>query len=254
MYIKWNRPLIQTGKENFTDKIEAINLDEHYEAKLTSGLFQITSKTRFELEAEKSQEEDKTPDEKTPQSVLFKDLAGLDKEIELLKEIFYNPLEFSELYESIGLKSAKGILLFGPSGCGKTSLAKAVCNEFKYAFVELKVAEIYSRNFSETETKLKAIFKAACAQAPSILFVDDIDNFCSRKESMGQDMERKVLTLFTSLIDVAKTKNVSLLCTTNKVDAIDLSLRRPGRLDKEIEISIPNQTARYQVFIYFSFF
>jgi len=180
-------------------------------------------------------------------------LAGLDKEIELLKEIFYNPLEFSELYESIGLKSAKGILLFGPSGCGKTSLAKAVCNEFKYAFVELKVAEIYSRNFSETETKLKAIFKAACAQAPSILFVDDIDNFCSRKESMGQDMERKVLTLFTSLIDVAKTKNVSLLCTTNKVDAIDLSLRRPGRLDKEIEISIPNQTARYQVFIDFSF-
>lgn len=165
----------------------------------------------------------------------------------MIREFFFNPYEFPELYSNIGLNCNKGIILFGPSGCGKTALAKATCNEFKYNFVELKIAEIYSKNYNETETKLKEIFNKAIRSAPSILFIDDIENFCSRKESMSQDSEKKVLTLFTSLIDQLKSKNVSLLCTTSKIDAIDLSLRRPGRLDKEIEISIPNQTARFEV-------
>lgn len=229
---------------------EQFKLVDSYDSQLYNQIFQITSKTKFTLkkssESKNKQESDSS--EETSQ-ITFKDLAGLDKEIDLLKECFSNPIEFRDLYESIGLNTNSGILLFGPSGCGKTSLARAACNEFKHSFIELKISDIYSRNYSETETKLKEIFNTACRMAPSIIFIDEIDNFCSRKESMGQDIEKKILTLFTNLVDQTRPQKVSLLCTTNKIDSIDLSLRRPGRLDKEIEISIPNQSARYKVSI-----
>lgn len=243
------------SKEAFSDQIQTVisTSDRFFkDSTISTQIYQITQRTQLNLRRSSSNSEAEFDQEtevysKNESRILFKDLAGLDKEIELLKEFFFNPFEYSDLYNNIGLNTTKGILLFGPSGCGKTSLARAACNEFKYSIVELKVAEIYSRNYNETETKLRQIFQMAAKQSPSIIFIDDIDNFCSRKESMGQDMEKKVLTLFTSLLDEAKMKNVSLLCTTNKIDAIDLSLRRPGRLDKEIEISIPNQLARYKV-------
>jgi len=219
---------------------------------IDSEFYQISQLTQIEFVSDSTiemQQDTRIDDCKiAEENYLLENLAGLNKEIELLKEIFYNPIDFVDLYQKIGVKHAKGVLLFGPNGCGKTTLAKAVCNEFKYAFVELKIADIFSRNFTETESKLRKIFKLAWSQAPSIIFVDDIDKLCPRKETnSGQETERKVLNLFASLIDTAKAKNVSLLCTTSKIDAVDLSLRTPGRLDKEIEISIPNQTARYQV-------
>ena len=139
-----------TEKECFSDKLEPVTLNteqfksvDSYDSQLYNQIYQVTTKTKFSLVKAKNKQE--SVDSSENSKVTFKDLAGLEKEIDLLKECFSNPFEFSELYESIGLNTNAGILLYGPSGCGKTSLARAACNEFKQYFIELKISDIYSR-------------------------------------------------------------------------------------------------------------
>ncbi|CAF0716586.1 unnamed protein product [Brachionus calyciflorus] len=227
-------------KDELVDFKDVLNFD--------MSLYTINNKTKFNLvnNFDVKALDFEMPIEKG-KKISFQDIGGLDKEISILKEFFIDQFQNDELYKQIGVDFSKSVLLFGPSGCGKTMLAKAVCNETKCNTIELNISEVFSRNYGESESKLKRVFHEAWQKSPCIIMIDEIDTVCSRRETMNQELEKRVVSLFSNLIDQSKNKNVFLLCTTNKIDSIDLSLRRPGRLDKEIEIPIPNQKARLEI-------
>ena len=213
--------------------------------------FKFTHSTRINLIVEENKEKSKKTggDDVGFDSAIysFSQIGGLEKELELLKELFITPFKYESLYKEIGVDLSKGVLLYGPGGCGKTLLAKAVCVESKCAYVELSITQVYSKNLGEAESKMRKVFQQAWQRAPCIMIIDELDTLCARRESLQQDTDKRIVSLFSGLMDQSKAKNILFLCTTNKPDLIDLSLRRPGRLDKEIEIPIPNQSARLAI-------
>jgi transitional endoplasmic reticulum ATPase len=158
------------------------------------------------------------------------------------------PLRHPELFERLGIEAPRGVLLHGPPGTGKTLLAKAVANETNANFVSISGPEIMSKYYGESEQRLREIFKDAQENAPSIVFIDEIDSIAPKREEVTGEVEKRVVAQLLSLMDGLKSRGkVVVIGATNRVNAIDPALRRPGRFDREIEIGVPDKRARLEI-------
>ncbi len=178
----------------------------------------------------------------------YDDLGGLKKEIQKIREMVELPMRHPELFEKIGIESPKGVLLYGPPGTGKTLLAKAVAGETNSHFTSLSGPEIMAKHYGESEEKLRDIFKQAEENAPSIIFIDEIDSIAPKREEVSGELEKRIVSQLLTLMDGMKSRGkVVVIAATNRPDSIDPALRRPGRFDREIEIGIPDEEGRLQV-------
>jgi len=186
-------------------------------------------------------------EERVPE-VTYEDIGGLDKEIDAVREIIELPLKYPELFQRLGIKPPKGVLLHGPPGTGKTLLAKAVANESGANFYSINGPEIMSKWYGQSEENLRKIFEEAEKNAPSIIFIDETDAIAPKREEVTGEVERRVVSQLLTLMDGLKARRqVIVIAATNRPDSLDPALRRPGRFDREIEISVPNQKARLEI-------
>jgi len=186
-------------------------------------------------------------EEKIPE-VTYEDIGGLREEISKVREMIELPLKHPELFQTLGIDPPKGVLLYGPPGTGKTLLAKAVANETNAAFTALNGPEIMSKWYGESEKKLREIFENAQKNAPSIIFIDEIDAIAPKREEVTGEVERRVVAQLLSLMDGLTARGqVIVIAATNRENSIDPALRRPGRFDREIEIGVPDKKGRKEM-------
>lgn len=180
--------------------------------------------------------------------ITYEDIGGLRNEVQKVREMIELPLRHPEIFERIGIEAPKGVLLYGPPGTGKTLLAKAVANETNANFYSIGGPEIMSKFYGESEERLRDTFKQAEENAPSIIFIDEIDSIAPKREEVSGDVEKRIVSQLLTLMDglVARGK-VVVIGATNRPHAIDPALRRPGRFDREIEIGIPDREGRYDI-------
>ena len=180
--------------------------------------------------------------------VTYEDIGGLEEEVKKVREMIELPLRHPELFERLGVEAPKGVLLHGPPGNGKTLLAKAVAGETNANFTTIGGPEIMSKFYGESEERLREIFKQAEENAPSIIFIDEIDSIAPKREDVSGETERRVVAQLLSLMDGLEARGkVVVIGATNRPNAIDPALRRPGRFDREIEINPPNKDGRLEI-------
>src|ERR671911_1160877 len=180
--------------------------------------------------------------------VAYEDIGGLKDEIQKVREMIELPLRHPEIFEKLGIEAPKGVLLHGPPGTGKTLLAKAVANESNSHFISISGPEIMSKFYGESEARLREIFKEARDKAPSIIFIDEIDSIAPKREEVTGEVERRVVSQLLSVMDGLESRGkVIVIAATNRPNAIDAALRRPGRFDREIEIRVPDKRGRLEV-------
>lgn len=185
------------------------------------------------------------PSDAVTQSCFFKDIGGLDYEINLIRERIELPLKSHDLLLSFGVSPPRGVLLTGPSGCGKTMIAGALSNEIGAHFFKISAPEIYNPYYGESEKRLHEIFLKAKEQAPSVILLDEIDAIGISRSSVRGELERRIVTtLLTEMDGIRYIKNVIVVGTTNDPDVLDPALRRPGRFDYEIQIGVPDRKGR----------
>ena len=169
-------------------------------------------------------------------SITYEDIGGLGDAVSRVREMIELPLRHPELFKRLGVEAPKGVLLHGPPGTGKTLLAKAVANETNSRFYTIGGPEIMSKYHGESEERLRNIFEQAEKNAPSIIFIDEIDSIAPKREEVTGETERRIVAQLLSLMDGMTSRGkVVVIAATNRVDAIDPALRRPGRFDREIE-------------------
>jgi len=201
----------------------------------------VTQKTIFHI-AEKGETLRGVP------QVTYEDIGGLREEIQKVREMIELPLRHPEIFEKLGIEAPKGVLLHGPPGTGKTLLAKAVANESNSHFISISGPEIMSKFYGESEARLREIFKEAKEKAPSIMFVDEIDSIAPKREEVTGEVERRVVSQLLSLMDGLEARGkVIVMAATNRPNALDQALRRPGRFDREIEIKVPDKRGRLEI-------
>ncbi len=201
----------------------------------------VTQKTVFHI-AEKGETLRGVP------QVTYEDIGGISNEIKKVREMIELPLRHPEIFEKLGIEAPKGVLLYGPPGTGKTLLAKAVANESQAHFISISGPEIMSKFYGESEARLREIFKEAREKAPSIIFVDEIDSIAPKREEVTGEVERRVVSQMLSLMDGLEARGkVIVIAATNRPNAIDPALRRPGRFDREIEIKVPDKKGRKDI-------
>ncbi len=201
----------------------------------------ITNKTSFTI-TEKDAELRGMP------HVSYEDIGGLRDEMQKVREMIELPLRHPEIFEKLGIEAPKGVLLYGPPGTGKTLLAKAVASESNSHFISISGPEIMSKFYGESEARLREIFKEAREKAPSIIFVDEIDSIAPKREEVTGEVERRVVSQLLSLMDGLEARGkVIVIAATNRQNAIDPALRRPGRFDREIEIKVPDKNGRLEI-------
>ncbi len=184
----------------------------------------------------------------TGPAVRYEDIGGLKDEVSRVREMIELPMKHPELFEKLGIKPPKGVLLYGPPGTGKTLLAKAVASESNAHFLHLNGPEIMDKFYGESERKLREIFEEAQQNAPSIIFIDEIDSIAPKREETRGEVERRVVAQLLALMDGLMTRgNVIVVAATNREDALDPALRRPGRFDREIEIGVPDRHGRREI-------
>ena len=180
--------------------------------------------------------------------VSYDDIGGLGDAVKKIREMVELPLRHPELFKRLGVEAPKGVLLHGPPGTGKTMLAKAVAGETSSNFVSIGGPEIVSKFYGESEGKLREIFKEAEENAPSIIFIDEIDSIAPKRDEVSGEEERRIVAQLLSLMDGLNSRGkVVVIGATNRPNAIDEALRRPGRFDREIEIGIPDRDGRYEI-------
>ena len=180
----------------------------------------------------------------------YEDIGGLKKEVQRVREIIELPLRFPEVFTRLGIDAPKGVLLYGPPGCGKTLIARAVAHETDVRFFSISGPEIMQKFYGESEGYLRKLFDDATKQAPSIIFIDEIDSIAPKREDLGGEhqVERRVVAQLLSLMDGLKTRGqVIVIAATNIPNALDPALRRPGRFDREIAIPIPDRHGRLAI-------
>jgi transitional endoplasmic reticulum ATPase len=201
----------------------------------------VTQKTVFHI-AEKGETLRGVP------QVTYEDIGGLTDEIKKVREMIELPLRHPEIFEKLGIEAPKGVLLYGPPGTGKTLLAKAVANESNAHFISISGPEIMSKFYGESEARLREIFKEAKEKSPSIIFIDEIDSIAPKREEVTGEVERRVVSQLLSLMDGLEARGkVIVITATNRPNAIDPALRRPGRFDREIEIKVPDKKGRKDI-------
>ena len=189
-----------------------------------------------------------TPEKKGIPIVTYEDIGGLHGEIQRIREMVELPLRHPELFQRLGIEPPKGVFLYGPPGCGKTLLAKAVANESDANFYVISGPEIMSKFYGESEARLREIFQKAQETAPSIIFIDEMDAIAPKREEVTGEVERRVVAQLLSLMDgMGARGNIIVIGATNRPNAIDPALRRPGRFDREIEIGVPDKMGRYEI-------
>ncbi len=180
--------------------------------------------------------------------VTYEDIGGLKEEIQKVREMIELPLRHPEIFEKLGIEAPKGVLLYGPPGTGKTLLAKAVAIEGNAHFISISGPEIMSKFYGESEARLREIFKETKEKAPSIIFIDEIDSIAPKREEVTGEVERRVVSQLLSLMDGLEARGkVIVIAATNRPNAIDPALRRPGRFDREIEIKVPDKRGRLEI-------
>jgi len=181
--------------------------------------------------------------------VTYDDVGGLTEEIQRIREMVELPLKHPELFHRLNIDPPKGVLFYGPSGTGKTLMAKAVSQESNAHFITINGPEIMSKFYGASEGRLREIFKEAEDNAPSIIFIDEIDSIAPKRVDTSGEVERRVVSQLLSLMDGLRGRG-EIICigATNRINAIDVALRRPGRFDREIEFGVPNTKARKEIF------
>jgi len=206
-----------------------------------SGIVIISENTNLVI-LEKPAEQAKVP------RVTYEDVGGLQEAIEKIREMVELPLKHPELFKRLGIEPPKGVLLYGPPGCGKTLLAKAVANETDAYFIAINGPEIMSKFYGESEQKLREVFEEAKQHAPAIVFIDEIDAIAPKREEVTGEVEKRVVAQLLALMDGLEARgDVIVIGATNRPNAIDPALRRPGRFDREIEIGVPDVKGRYEI-------
>lgn len=180
--------------------------------------------------------------------VTYEDIGGLSEEVKKVREMIELPLKHPELFDRLGVEAPKGVLLHGPPGTGKTLLAKAVAGETNANFISIGGPEIMSKFYGESEERLREIFKEAEENAPSIIFIDEIDSIAPKRDEVSGETERRVVAQLLALMDGLESRGkVVVIGATNRPNALDPAIRRPGRFDREIEISIPDRNGRLEI-------
>ncbi len=179
--------------------------------------------------------------------VTYEDIGGLDEELELVREMIELPLSRPEVFTRLGIEPPKGVLLHGPPGTGKTLIAKAVANEVDASFRTISGPEIMSKYKGESEERLREVFEEAAENAPAIIFMDEIDSIAGKRDDSG-DVENRVVGQLLTLMDGLDARgDVIVIGATNRIDSLDMALRRGGRFDREIEIGVPGEAGRREV-------
>ncbi len=205
------------------------------------GPVRITENTLVQVLSEPA------PERKGIPMVTYEDIGGLHGQIQRIREMVELPLRHPELFQRLGIDPPRGIFLYGPPGCGKTLLAKAVANESDANFYVISGPEIMSKFYGESEARLREIFQKAQETAPSIIFIDELDAIAPKREEVTGEVERRVVAQLLSLMDgMGSRENIIVIGATNRPNAIDPALRRPGRFDREIEIGVPDKQGRLE--------
>jgi transitional endoplasmic reticulum ATPase len=209
-----------------------------------SGICTIKPETVLHISENITEDEERGAD-----YVTYEDVGGLDREIQRVREMVELPLRHPSIFKHLGIDPPKGVLLRGPPGCGKTLLAKAVANESEAYFISINGPEIMSKFYGESEKKLRKIFIEAEEKSPSIIFIDEIDAIAPKRETVTGEVERRVVAQLLALMDGLHSRGkVIVIGATNRPNSLDPALRRPGRFDREIEIKVPNEKGRREVF------
>jgi transitional endoplasmic reticulum ATPase len=212
-----------------------------------SGIVKIGEIT--ELEILPQLPESMKLDEKAVPVVTYEDIGGIKEIVGKVREMIELPLRHPELFERLGIEPPKGVLLYGPPGTGKTLLAKAVANESGANFISISGPEVMSKWYGQSEENLRKIFEEAEKNAPSIIFIDEIDAIAPKREEVTGEVERRVVSQLLTLMDGLKSRGkVIVIAATNRPNAVDPALRRGGRFDREIEIPVPNRNGRLEIF------
>jgi transitional endoplasmic reticulum ATPase len=208
-----------------------------------AGAVIVTSKTIFHI-AEKEESLRGVP------QVAYEDVGGMSDELRKVREMVELPMRHPEIFEKLGVEAPKGVLLYGVPGTGKTLLAKAVANETNAHFTSISGPEIMSKFYGESEARLREIFKEAREKSPSIIFIDEIDSIAPKREEVTGEVERRVVSQMLALMDGLEGRGkVIVIAATNRPNALDPALRRPGRFDREIEIRIPDKKGRHEILL-----
>lgn len=180
--------------------------------------------------------------------VTFDELGGLDREIAMVTELVQLPLQFPGIYRQIGIPPVRGVILYGPPGTGKTLLARATANEVEAQFYDINGPEIVGSTYGESEGNLRRIFGEAVHHAPSVIFIDEIDVIAGKRGESGSHADTRLVTQLLSLMDgLNKVDGVVIVATTNRIESLDVALRRPGRFDYELYIGPPDAAGREQI-------
>jgi transitional endoplasmic reticulum ATPase len=207
------------------------------------GVCLITEDTEVEL-----REEPISGFEKTGGGITYEDIGGLENEIQRVREMVELPMKHPQIFKKLGIEPPQGVLLHGPPGTGKTLLAKAVANETSASFFSIAGPEIISKYYGESEQQLREIFEDASEEAPSIIFIDELDSIAPKREDVTGEVERRVVAQLLTMMDGLESRGqVVVIAATNRVDSVDPALRRPGRFDREIEIGVPDETGREEI-------
>jgi len=208
------------------------------------GIVKITEGTEVELLPQAIEAH-----ERPVPSVVYEDIGGIKPAITKVREMIELPLKHPELFDRLGIDPPKGVLLHGPPGTGKTMLAKAVANESDAYFISINGPEIMSKYYGESEKALRDLFEEAEKNKPSIIFLDELDSIAPKRGEVTGEVERRVVAQLLSLMDGLKErKNVIVIGSTNRPEALDMALRRPGRFDREIELGVPDYEGRHEIF------
>jgi len=206
------------------------------------GIVRIGHGTTVQIMAEPA------PETKGVPRTTYEDIGGLHEEIQRIREMVELPLRHPELFQRLGIDPPKGVLLHGPPGCGKTLLARAVANESEANFYSINGPEIMSKFYGESEARLRDMFQQAQKNAPSIIFIDELDAIAPKREEVTGEVERRVVAQLLALMDGLSGRGYLIVIgATNRPEALDPALRRPGRFDREIEIGVPDKTGRYEI-------
>jgi len=182
--------------------------------------------------------------------ITYEDIGGLHDELQRIREMIELPLKHPELFRHLGIEPPKGVILYGPPGTGKTLIAKAIANETGAHFISINGPEIMSKFYGESEARLREVFQEAEQNAPSIVFIDELDAIAPKRGEVTGEVERRVVSQLLTLMDGLKSRGqVVVIGATNRIEAIDPALRRPGRFDREIRIGVPDRNGRREILL-----